>query len=114
MSGLFLLYGAGSELGQSWCVPPLESCCPAPGPGLLVHVATVDAGTGASAFGIGSGSVNGLRMSGLVGYASSAGSSVHTLEPATWAAAFVGRPAMAPTAVAAPVTAPIFRMSLLL
>ena len=40
------------------------------GPGGLAHVSTTDFATGAAAFGIGSGSLNGLRINGLVGNAS--------------------------------------------
>src|SRR6266513_4245692 len=84
-----------------------------PEPGLFDQVATVAAGTGACAFGTGSGSVKGLRMSGLTGNASMACSPVQEVAP-TWAAAGVGRPAMTLTAVAAPAAAPIFSTSLLL
>src|SRR5919199_3993940 len=66
-----------SWLGHSWCVEPLASCCPAPGPGTIerpvvqcVQFCHTAAGTGVSAWGMGSGSVKGLSSSGLVGKAS--------------------------------------------
>ena len=57
--------------GHSWCCwLPNELCCPRPGPGGCAQFLNSDCGTGASAFGTGSGSLNGDRISGLVGKSS--------------------------------------------
>lgn len=59
---------------QIWCrsllFPDSEFCWPSPGPGGLAQPLYSDFGTGASAFGTGSTSRNGVRISGLVGNAS--------------------------------------------
>src|SRR5574342_144589 len=98
------MIGAGYPiaLGQSWWVHPSQSCWPTPGPGGLLHVATSAAGTGASAFGMGSGSTNGLRISGLVGNVS-----IYRLSPN----ARVGRRAREPIRVAPPAMSPSLSIS---
>src|SRR4051794_38983392 len=60
-----------SLLGQIWCCwLPSELCWPRPGPGGFFQEVYTLLATGANAFGTGSGSLKGDRISGLVGNSS--------------------------------------------
>src|SRR5215218_4046999 len=77
--------GSGNPIlsGQIWCCSlPSEFCWPTPGPGGLAHEVNSDFGVGLIALGIGSSSLNGERISGLVGNSSVYSESANAIEVA--------------------------------